>query len=62
MSLFGGRSNLLLRPLYNFRELSAELEIGGHTFHTHSDTEVLFASTDLVAKINDPFKESGIDE
>ena len=27
--------------IYNFRELRRELEILGHTFHTHSDTEVI---------------------
>lgn len=27
--------------MYNFRELRQELESYGHTFHTHSDTEVL---------------------
>ncbi|MBO0796944.1 MAG: asparagine synthase (glutamine-hydrolyzing), partial [Ktedonobacteraceae bacterium] len=32
--------------IYNFRELRSELQSRGHTFHTHSDTEVLLHAYD----------------
>jgi asparagine synthase (glutamine-hydrolysing) len=43
--------------VYNFRELRAELEPRGHTFHTHCDTEVVLHAylewgTDCFARFN----------
>src|ERR1700712_4324363 len=43
--------------VYNFRELRAELEPLGHTFHTHCDTEVVLHAylewgTDCFARFN----------
>ena len=42
MSTADGRVHLVYNgEVYNFRELRAELEALGHTFHTRSDTEVV---------------------
>ncbi|HLZ61368.1 MAG TPA: asparagine synthase (glutamine-hydrolyzing) [Ktedonosporobacter sp.] len=46
--------------IYNFRELRSELEPLGHTFHTHSDTEVLLHAyiewgEDCVRRLNGIF-------
>src|SRR5512140_1159241 len=52
--MFSADGSLVLSfngEVYNFREIRAELEGKGHTFHGGSDTEVMLAS----------FREWGID-
>jgi asparagine synthase (glutamine-hydrolysing) len=56
----GGLCIVFNGEIYNFADLRQELIAKGHSFHTHSDTEVILAAyrewgTDCVARLNGMF-------
>ncbi len=56
----GGLTIVFNGEIYNYRDLQQELAAKGHTFRSHSDTEVILASyrewgTDCLARLNGMF-------